>query len=73
MPQTKSLLKRCMIETAQIKRTCRNTGKAIAGGSQCIVVFDGPRQRFCYSREIALLMIETALNDLNQLQRELNA
>lgn len=73
MPRTKSLLKRCTIETAQIKRKCKNTGKSIAGGCRCIVVFDGPRQRFCYSKEIALLMIETARKDLNELQRELGA
>jgi hypothetical protein len=40
-------------------------------GEPCLVVFDGPRQRFCYSREIGLRMIERARADLQALEQSL--
>ena len=42
-------------EVAQRPRECGNTRRKQAG-EPCLVVFDGPRQRFCYSREVALRM-----------------
>ena len=71
MKRTKSLLKKVVPEVAKHRRTCRNTGEAIPAGSICLVVFDGPRDRFCYSRAIGLRMIQQAREDLQNLERAL--
>jgi hypothetical protein len=67
MPKRKSLLKKTEVEQAKHARTCRHGGEKIPSGSVCLVLFDGPRERFCYSREVALLMIEDARQKLNEL------
>ena len=71
MKRTKSLLKKVGVETARRRRTCCHTGQDISAGSRCLVVFDGPRQRFCYSPEVAARMIQQARKDLLELEGEL--
>lgn len=71
MRRTKTLLKKTSPEVAQRRRHCANTGRTIPMGEPCLVVFDGPRQRFCYSREVALRMIEHAREDLKSLEEKL--
>ena len=72
MKKTKTLLKKAVPEVAQRRRECGNTRRKIQAGESCLVVFDGPRQRFCYSREVALRMIEEARRRLDELQASLN-
>lgn len=71
MAKRKSILKKAEVETAQRSRTCKYTGNMIASGQTCLVVFDGPRQRFCYSRGIGLKMIEDARQLLDQMEKQL--
>ena len=71
MKRTKSLLKRVVPEVAKRQRTCCNTGIDIPAGSVCLVVFDSPRQRFCYSRDVALRMLEQARGELLSLEEAL--
>ena len=68
MPRVKSLIKKAVVETAKHARTCKFTNRRIPKDSQCIVVFDGPRERFCYSREVALHMIEESRQRLAELE-----
>lgn len=72
MPRVKSLLKKAIPETAKRPRTCRNSGLDIPKGSQCLVVFDGPRTRFCYSLDIGRLMIVEARKELDTIEKALN-
>ena len=65
------MLKKAEVEIAQRTRTCKHTGNLIANGQTCLVVFDGPRQRFCYSREIGHKMIEDARQLLDKMKNEL--
>jgi hypothetical protein len=69
--QRKSILKKIQVETAERQRRCRYTRCRIAKGELCIVVFDGPQQRFCYSREIGLKMLMDASATLAELQTQL--
>jgi hypothetical protein len=71
MKRTKSLLKKFVAETAKRQRTCCHTGRDISAGSPCLVVFDGPRQRFCYSHEVGARMIEQARHELLALENAL--
>jgi hypothetical protein len=71
MRRTKTLLKRINPEVAQRRRECDNSGREIVMGESCLVVFDGPRRRFCYSREVGLRMIERARDDLEALEGKL--
>jgi hypothetical protein len=71
MKRTKSLLKKVVPEIAKHRRTCRNTGEAIPAGSICLVVFDAPRDRHCYSRAVGLRMIQQAREDLQHLEKAL--
>lgn len=71
MPQTKSLLKKCIVETAVRRRSCKYSRRPIAMGSRCIVVFDGPRDRFCYSRTVGLRMIAAARERLAEMEQSL--
>jgi hypothetical protein len=67
----KSLLKRNMVEVAQRMRKCKNSQAKISSGQKCLVVFDGPRDRFCYSREIGLKMVEDARLSLKEIELQL--
>lgn len=71
MRRTKSLLKKVVPETAKHRRTCCHTGESILAGSLCLVVFDAPRQRFCYSLPVASRMIQQARQELNEIERTL--
>jgi hypothetical protein len=71
MKRTKSLLKKFVAETAKRQRTCCHTGRDISAGSPCLVVFDGPRQRFCYSHDVAARMIQQTRQELLKLESEL--
>lgn len=73
MARVKSLLKRHVVETARGKRTCKHTGAAIEKGDICLVVFDGPRDRHPYGKEVARKMIEQARNTLSEAEAALSA
>lgn len=72
MPRPKQMVKRCEVEIAKAKRTCKFTGEPIVKGSVCLVIYDGPRDRSGYSRSTALEMIKRARERLNELERELS-
>jgi hypothetical protein len=72
MGQIKSMLKRCEVETAERKRTCRRTGSAIAQGQKCLVIFDGPRDRHCYCSGVALEMIRASLARLQEIEKQIS-
>jgi hypothetical protein len=71
MPKRKSLLKKIVVEKAKGARTCKHNGKRIKKGGTCLLVFDGPRDRNNYSRDVALQMIEDTYERLNALKNEL--
>lgn len=73
MPRLKQMVKSSEIEIAKAKRTCKFTGDSIVKGSVCLVVYDGPRDRSCYSSPIGLEMIKLARARLDELERELMA
>lgn len=66
------MVKRSVVEIAKAKRTCKFTRESIAKGSICLVVHDGPRDRACYSRRIALEMIKLARARLDALEGQLS-
>lgn len=68
MPRVKSIIKRCEVEVAKQKRTCKNTGRAISRGSKCLVVYDDPYRKYNYSREAAIRMIRRARQQLAELE-----
>lgn len=72
MPRPKQMVKRAEVEVAKAKRTCKFTSEPITKGSVCLVVYDGPRDRSCYSRVIALEMIKLARERLDELESELS-
>jgi len=72
MSRLKQMVKRSVVEVAKAKRTCRFTGVPIVKGSICLVVHDGPRDRSCYSRRIALEMIMLARTRLDELEAQLS-
>ena len=71
MPRPKQMIKRAKVEVAARRRTCKFSGEAIAKGSLCLVVYDGPRDRFCYCGAVALEMIKLAGDRLKELEEEL--
>ena len=71
MPRHKQMIKRCRVEVAERRRTCKFTNESITKGSICLVVYDGPRDRSCYSRDVALEMIRLARERLDELEQEL--
>lgn len=72
MPRHKQMLKRSHVEVAKKRCMCKFTSQSITGGSVCLVVFDGPRDRFVYSREVGLEMIRLARERLDKLEEELS-
>jgi hypothetical protein len=72
MARVKQLVKQSEVEIAKAKRTCKFTGDAIVKGAICLVVYDGPRERFCYSQRVALEMIKLARARLKELEEELS-
>ena len=71
MSRVKQMVKRSVVEIAKGKRTCKFTSESIAKGSVCLVVHDGPRDRACYSRRVALEMIKLARARLDELEGQL--
>ena len=72
MPHLKQMVKRSEVEIAKAKRTCKFTSEPIVKGSICLVIYDGPRDRSCYSQRIALDMINLARERLDELESELS-
>ena len=72
MPRPKQMVKRASVEIAARRRKCKFSGAAIPKGAACLVVYDGPRDRFCYSRPVALEMIALARVRLSDLELELD-
>jgi hypothetical protein len=73
MAKRKSLLKKADVEVTQRARKCKHTRLPIGTGQTCLVVFEDSRQRFCYSRQIALQMIADARQVLNEMEAGLRA
>ena len=71
MPRHKQMLKRSCIEVARAKRTCKFSDSSILKGAECLIVYDGPRRRSVYCRDVALEMIRLARVRLDELEREL--
>ena len=71
MPSHKQMVKRCCVEVAKARRTCKFSKTSITKGAVCLVVYDGPRDRSAYCRDVALEMIGLARVRLDVLEREL--
>ena len=71
MPRHKQMVKRCCVEVARGRRTCKFSNTSITKGAICLVVYNGPRDRSAYCRDVALRMIEEARARLDELEREL--
>ena len=71
MPRHKQMVKRSEVEVAKRRRTCKFSGNPIGKGEVCLVVYDGPRQRSPYSRDVGLEMIKLARARLDELEGEL--
>jgi hypothetical protein len=72
MPRPKQMIKTCEVEIARARRTCTFSKTPILKGIPCLVVYEGYRDRFCYSREIALRMIKQARERLDEIEQELS-
>jgi len=70
MPRPKQMVKTCEVEIARAKRTCAFTKAPILKGSLCLVVYEGPRDRSCYSRETAIRMIKQARERFDELEHQ---
>jgi hypothetical protein len=73
MPRPKQIVKTAEIEIAINKRTCTFSKAKILRGTPCLVVYEGARDRSCYSREIALRMIKQGHERLDELEKQLTA
>ena len=71
MPKMKQMIKRTEIEIAKAKRTCKFSSKIVPKGDVCLVLYEDSRDRYCYSKEVAIAMIEQARSRLNELEKEL--
>ncbi len=71
MARPKQMVKRSEVEIAKAKRTCKFTSDPITKGSICLVIYDGPRDRSCYSQSVALEMIRLARDRLDELEVQL--
>jgi hypothetical protein len=71
MARPKQMVKRSEIEVAKAKRTCKFTSEPIPKGAVCLVIYDGPRDRSCYSQSVALEMIKLARKRLDDLENQL--
>ena len=72
MPRLKQMVKRTEVEIAKAKRTCKFTSEPITKGAICLVIYDGPRDRSCYSQSVALEMIKLARQRLDELEDHLS-
>lgn len=71
MPRHKQMVKRSGVEVAKGRRTCKFSKATITKGALCLVVYDGPRDRSAYCREVGLEMIRLARMRLDELEDEL--
>ena len=71
MPRVKQMVKRALVETAKAQRRCKFTKKAIPKGTVCLVVYEGPRDRSCYSAPVALEMLGAARARLDEIETAL--
>ncbi len=71
MPPKKSLIKRHEIQIAQRKRTCKNSGEVINAGEKCLIVHDGQYDVKTYCKTVALEMIESSKEKLDNLEKSL--
>ena len=71
MPRHKQMVKRSGVEVAKRRRTCKFSGISIGKGAVCLVVYDGPRDRSAYCRDVGLEMIRLARARLDALEDEL--
>ena len=71
MPRHKQVVKRSAVEVAKRRRTCKFSGTSIGKGAVCLVVYDSPRDRSAYCREVGLEMIGLARARLDALEEEL--
>ena len=72
MPRMKQMIKRTEVERAKAKRTCKFSKEAITKGSLCLVVYEDSRDRYCYSQQVALEMIDQARSKLDDIANSLN-
>ena len=72
MPSHKQIVKRSAIEVAKRRRTCKFSGNSIEKGEVCLIVYDGPRKRSSYCRDVGIEMIRTARLRLDELDRTLH-
>jgi len=68
MGKLKLMVKRTSVEVAKRKRTCAYSGLAIQKDAVCIVVREDARDRYVYSKDVALRMIEMARERLVELE-----
>ena len=71
MPRHKQIVKRSGVEVAKGRRACKFSKATITKGALCLVVYDGPRDRSTYCREVGLEMIRLARGRLDELEKEL--
>jgi hypothetical protein len=72
MPKVKQMVKRADVEIAKARRTCKFTRVSIEKGTACLVVYESPRDRSCYSVDTAFEMIKSARVRLDELELRLN-
>jgi hypothetical protein len=68
----KSLIKKCEVQVAERKRTCKNSNAPIAKGESCFVVWDTQYDRNNYSAAVALQMIADARVALDGLEQSIS-
>ena len=71
MPRPKQMIKSCEVEIARARRTCAFTNAPILKGTPCLVVYEGHRDRFCYSPDVAFQMIKQARIRLEEVEQQL--
>ncbi len=64
----KSLIKKCDVEIAERRRTCKHSKTVIAKGETCFVVWDTQFDRNNYSADVARQMIDDAKVALNRIE-----
>lgn len=73
MPKLKLMIKRTAAEVAKGKRTCVYSHEEIPKGAICLVLHEDERDRYVYSKEVALKMIEMARERLGKLEEAINS
>ena len=71
MPRHRQMVKRSDVEVVKRRRTCKFSGNYIGKGAVCLVVYDSPRDRSAYCRDVGLEMIRLARARLDALEDKL--